>query len=100
MGWNRLFFWRKKVNVQDVFNRVIDAGFYSESGEWMCHSLELARRCGVISKEEKEIARREIRAYLGSFTILESKLYYYNLPHEFSDRLAIYRNWASRPNLK
>jgi len=94
------FLFRKPRSVQEIFDAVIDAGFYTEHEDWMCRSLELARLCGVISKEEKKIARREIGAYLGSFTILESKLYFYNLPYKFPDRLAIYRNWASRPSLE
>src|SRR5690606_14666269 len=97
--FNKLkFLFRKPRSAQEIFDAVIDAGFYTDSTDWMCHSLELARRCGVISKEEKEIARREIRAYLGRFTLLETKLYHYSLPNQFSDRLAIYRNWANRPS--
>ena len=87
-------------SVQEIFDAVIDGGFYTEYTDWMCLSLSDAHLEGVISKKEREIARREIGEYLGSFGTLESKLYHYNLPYEFPDRLAIYRNWKNRPTFK
>lgn len=94
------FLFRGPRSVQEIFDATIDAGFYTERSGWMCPSLYRAYSEGVISKKEMEISRCVIREYLGRFTTLESKLYYYNLPYKFPDRLAIYRNWASRPSLK
>lgn len=99
--FNKLGFLLKEPRgVQEIFDAVIDAGFYTERTEWMCLSLRGAYFEGVISKKEREIAECAIDEYLGWFNILETKLYHYSLPHEFSDRLAIYRNWASRPSLE
>jgi len=94
------FLFKEPRSVQEIFDAVIDAGFYTERTDWMCHSLDGAYFNGVISVKEKEIARRVIREYLGWFGTLESKLYHYNLPYEFPDRLAIYRNWKNRPTFK
>ena len=94
------FLFRKPRSVQEIFDAVIDTGFYTEYENWMCYSLESARSYGVISKKEEKIARREIRAYLGEYTLLETKLFHLGLPCKLSDRLALYRNWANRPSLK
>jgi len=93
------FLFRGPRSVQEIFDAVIDSGFYTERRNWMCHSLCDARFVGVISKKEERIARRAIREYLGEYTLLEGMLYDHNLPCGFSDRLAIYRDWASRPSL-
>ena len=96
-----LAFWREKVDVQDVFNRVIDVGFYSEAMDWMCVSLLNARDVGLISVSEHKQARGEIRAYLPSkYLTLEGALEANGLPCDFEFRLAIYRDWANRPKLK
>lgn len=94
------FLFRKPRSVQEIFDAVIDGGFYTEYANWMCHSLESARFHGVISKKEEKIAKREIRAYLGGYTFLETKLFHLGLPFKLPDRLAIYRNWSSRPSLE
>lgn len=101
MRWKRLFFRRKKVNVQDVFNRVIDAGFYSKASDWMCLSLVDAIDGGFISASEYRQARGEIRAYLSyRHPTLEGALKANGLPSDFEFRLAIYRDWVNRPSLK
>jgi len=99
--FNKLrFLFKEPHSVQEIFDAVIDAGFYTERLDWMCHSLDGAYFNGVISVKEKEIARRAIKAYLGDYIFLETKLYHFGLPHEFPDRLAIYRDWKNRPSLK
>lgn len=95
----RLLF-KEPRSVQEIFDAVIDAGFYTERTEWMCFSLRGAHSKGVISAKEMEIAECEIGEYLGGYALLESKLYDGSLPNQFPDRLAIYRNWSSRPSLE
>lgn len=100
MNWKRIFYWRKKVDVQDVFNRVIDAGFYSGARDWMCTSLLNAEYRGLISRGECRQARDEIGAYLSyRHPTLEWALVANGLPSDYEFRLAIYRDWASRPSL-
>src|SRR5690554_3155291 len=94
------FLFRKPRSVQEIFDAVIDAGFYTERTEWMCFSLRGAYSNGVISVKEMEIAECEIDEYLGGYSLLETKLYHNDLPCEFPDRLAIYRNWSNRPSLE
>lgn len=101
MDLGKLFFCRRKVDVQDVFNRVIDAKFYNESYDWMCLSLMDARDVKLISEKEYRQAREEIRAYLPpKYLFLRSVLEDNGLRGDFESRLAIYRDWANRPSLK
>lgn len=101
MNLSKLFFWRRKVDVQDVFNRVIDAEFYSEGYDWMCLSLEGARERGLISRSEYKQAGDEIGAFLiFGYPTLRWALEANGLPSDFESRLAIYRDWTNRPNLK
>lgn len=101
MNLSKLFFWRKKVDVQDVFNRVIDAKFYSEADDWMCASLMDARNRKLISRREYKQARDEIGDFLTSeYPTLRWALEANGLPSDFESRLAIYRDWANRPSLK
>ena len=88
---------RRPRSVQEIFDAVIDGGFYTEHCDCMCFSLEGALRAGVISKEEGRIADREISEYLDPYPLLKSKLHWHGLPSKFSDRLAIYRDWKNRP---
>lgn len=94
------FLFRKPRSVQEIFDAVIDGGFYTERVYYMCFSLQGAYSEGVISKKEMCIAGRSIKSYLGRRYSLESLLLEHGLPRKFSDRLSIYRNWANRPRLK
>lgn len=101
MRRKRLFFWRKKVDVQDVFNRVIDARFYSGVDDLMCLSLMDARDVKLISEKEYRQARNEVGAFLAfKNTTLKWALEVNGLRGDFESRLAIYRDWANRPSLK
>lgn len=112
MNLSKLFFWRPKVDVQDVFNQVIDAGYYRHwrvgefehlpinFSEFMCVSLTLAEEDGVISRRQFRCAVVELRRYLKGHSALASKLCDNKLPRDFESRLAIYRDWANRPSLK
>ena len=54
------------VDVQEVFNKVIGAGFYGTiDKEYMCHAIEAAREAGVISQDEFVVTRRAIDKYMG-----------------------------------
>ena len=54
------------VDVQEVFNKVIDAGFYgTPDKEYMCHAVEAAREAGVISQDEFVVTRQAIDEYMG-----------------------------------
>lgn len=94
------FLFRKPRSVQEIFDAVIDGGFYTEREDLMCFSLGGACFEGVISKKEREIAAGSIQSYLRPYYSLESKLSCYDLPNKFPNRLAIYRDWANRPRLK
>lgn len=91
---------RKTRSVQEIFDAVIDGGFYTEREDYMCFSLKGAYSEGVISKKEMRIAGRSIKSYLGRRYSLEAVLLEHGLPRKFSDRLALYRDWANRPSLK
>lgn len=54
------------VDVQEVFNKVIDAGFYGTIYKrFMCHAVEDAREAGVISEDEFAATRQAIDEYMG-----------------------------------
>ncbi len=91
------------MNIQEIFNRVIDQGYYSTltSNSVMCHSLYLARGEGVISTDEYLFAREQIDEYLRPTycTYLFRALEEAGLPSTIEARTAIYRDWANRPTL-
>lgn len=89
------------MNVQDVFNKVIDSGFYSEHDvQLMCHALRQAEAASIISKEEHQLGKKEIISYLSGFGSLGGLLDNKNHPWDFQSRLSIYKDWANRPSLK
>lgn len=94
------FLFKEPRSVQEIFDVVIGEGFYTKHSYWMCPSLRSAFVEGVISRKEMVKARREIEIYLGPHYTLESRLYFHDLPCKFSDRLAIYRDWANRPSFE
>lgn len=54
------------VDVQEVFNKVIGAGFYGTvDKEYMCHAVAAAREAGVISQDEFVVTRKAIDEYMG-----------------------------------
>ena len=54
------------VNVQEVFNKVIGAGFYgTPDKEYMCHAVECAREAGVIRPVEFSAACHASDEYMG-----------------------------------
>lgn len=82
--------------TQEIFNKVIEAGFYNEKDGLMCHSLKAAARQGVITAEEFIAAKDEITAYLKGFGSLGGYLDYKKQPFDFATRLAVYKDWANK----
>ena len=93
---------KRNLPVQDVFNIVIDGGFYSQDNTvFMCNALHKAYWDDFISCRELVKCTEQIEGYIGRSRIstLETKLKHNSLPHNFEHRLAIYRDWANRPVL-
>ena len=90
--------------VQQIFNTIIDHGFYS-STSFMCTALFVAKRQSVITESEFQKADRAIYNYMKklnkdveyNLTGLEYVLRQKGLPCSDEDRLMIYRDWKNRP---
>lgn len=99
------------VDVQEVFNKVIGAGFYgTPDKEYMCPAIEAAREAGIISQDECVVTRQAIDEYMGliyetggsmAYALYVSRL----LNIEGLDTsewcvlhgVRFYLNWANRP---
>ena len=88
------------LTTQQVFNRVVNGGFYTQEDGLMCHSLKTAARQGFIAKEEFIQATAEIREYLSGFGSLGGFLSYKDQPYDFNSRLSIYLDWDNKPSFK
>ncbi len=99
--FNFIHRWFYPKTTQEVFNIVIDNGYYgtgaSHRSDFMCIALSSAYTNKVITKDELAKATDEIDDYLNGVLLLRSYLRDRDLPHSFNDRLAIYRDWANRP---
>lgn len=92
-------------STQDVFNAVIDGGYYTEdtttlSEKYMCLAITMARSNSVITGKEAYAARKELAGYLGHYSVLSVLSHHLrtnNLPSAFTDCLAVYQDWANRP---
>lgn len=91
------------MNIQEIFNRVIDKGYYNTitDNSAMCNSLHVAWMWEVISEDEYLYARKQIRKYLypTNCEYLGDALKKAGLPSNIQARTAIYRDWANRPSL-
>lgn len=91
------------MNVQEIFNRVIDQRYYDTSYTFstMCHSLHCAWSWEDISEEEYLFARKQIKEYLRptNCAYLQKALAEAGLPSTIEARTALYRDWANRPKL-
>lgn len=89
------------MDIQLIFDTVIDYGFYKDRDEGgvplMCVALERAEKAGVISQLERDSAKHEISKYLRGFGSLGGALWYKEKPWQFEHRLAIYKDWANKP---
>lgn len=94
-----------KINVQEVFNKVIEAGYYAiyeegkRSSTLMCFALSKAHMDNLITLDERHQAGLAIRDYLPDCGTLEDKLFRNNYPYGFKARRTIYLNWNNRPDL-
>lgn len=100
-------------SIQDIFNTVIESGYYGErdgrrSSPFMCLALRLASCHLAISSKEYEYALAEVRGYVEQLHKalhlppvvqhnLRATLSALNLPSGDEACLAIYKDWASRP---
>ena len=91
------------MNIQEIFNLVIDQGYYDTSQDWsaMCNSLHNAWDYGEISKDDYRFAVEQIDRYLRptDCSYLFTALKQAGLPNTIKARTAIYRDWANRPAL-
>lgn len=91
------------MNIQEIFNRVIDQGYYNISfaHSAMCNALCQAWDEDEISEEEYQLACEQIEEYLLTIdcAYLFTALKRAGLPSDIEARTAIYRDWANRPSL-
>lgn len=92
-----------EINVQDVFNKVIDGGYYPDH-IYMCVALRSAHSSMKITVDEYVRAEEEISAYLeGKKTLYrritgkEEFLGAIHLAWAEEEGVEIYRNWENRP---
>lgn len=85
------------MNIQEVFNTVIEADLYNEKNDLMCISLMVAWNQGLITNESFKEARSQIKEYLSGFGSLGGYLDFKKADYSFSCKLEIYQNWESRP---
>lgn len=86
--------------TQEIFDVVIDEGIYGRTtSRFMCTALNEALWIGAITEDEHDIARKDVEDYLDGWFTLGAAVGMSGLPSSFSDILAIYRNWANRPQL-
>lgn len=96
--------------VQEVFDKVIDAGLYwadEGSAEYMCHALQGALRQRIISHAECTAAEEAIQEYMHNIDPLSHALFgalLRNLRHALTtpamregNLTELYRDWANRP---
>ncbi len=99
--FNSIHRWFYPKTTQEIFNIVIDNGYYgteaSHREDFMCIALFSAYINKVITKDELAKATDEIDDYLNGVPLLRLYLLDRDLPHSFNDRLAIYRDWTNRP---
>ena len=101
------------MNIQEVFNKVIEAGIYDPSNracdsckDFMCNSLEEARVRGIISYTESECSSGEIEDFIRKnsscrfstmyIVLKEAGVVNYDDSNVSSLLLSIYKNWDKR----
>ena len=103
-------------NVQEIFNTVMEGGYYGGSypslegrlrERYMCFALRRALGNKLITYEEASFAASCIEEYLKCLLpnrrhvlTLMSALRDNDLPHSLEDLLAIYQDWENRPKVK
>lgn len=101
------------MNIQEVFNKVIESGIYDPSNraydsckDFMCNSLEEARVRGIISYTEFECSSGEIEDFIHKNSSCKFNTMYVVLKEAgvvnvdesnvSSLLLSIYKNWDKR----
>ena len=100
-------------NIQEIFDTVIDSGFYKEETEstgrgnkYMCNAIWFAKITGVINDDEWMMVNIEISQYLNPNGIysetptLNEMLTQSGIEASYETRLNLFRNWEKRPALK
>ena len=93
-------------SVQETFNKMFDLGFYPQvkgklsSTNYMTVALKTAYLQDVITKEEGVEAVNSISKYVGAGSTLFIFLSENEYPSAISDQIAIYKDWANRPQPK
>lgn len=95
--------------TQTIFNLMIKHGYYHPEGHGMCTALHLALGRRFITGKEYLKCKKEIDTYMLSLagvdsfddcpSFMRSLLAFVGLPHENENLMAIYTDWASRPQL-
>lgn len=96
------------TDIQEIFNIVIDAGFYDPRGRvthdlsrlFMRLALDSAAIEHRITRYQCIIAQNAIKKYLVGTGYLTEALAANGLPYGPEDLLAVYTDWANRPELK
>lgn len=94
------------AEVQAVFDKVIDAGYYPEE-PYMCLALEKAEADWVIDGHEYELADDAIQEYIGLYGSMRAMLVCRGLSAfegstgqwAATHGVEFYRNWADRPEV-
>lgn len=101
------------MNIQEVFNKVIEAGIYDPSNrandsckDFMCNALKIARDSGIISQTELECISGEIEDFIHKnsgckfntmyIVLKEAGVVNYDDSNVSSLLLSIYKNWDKR----
>ena len=89
------------MNVQNIFNKVISSGLYSERHyTLMCRAVEAAYCLDVLTKPEADCIHQEIKSYLKGYGSLAGALDNKGLSCDYASRLEIYQDWANKPLLE
>lgn len=100
-------------SVQELFNLIIDKGYYGEeravktsegtpASELMCHAISYASTDKIISLGEKQRLTKAVQSYIRPFfeVTLKHHLETLGRPSTLEDRIKIYRDWENRPTTK
>lgn len=95
--------------TQTIFNLMIKHNYYRPEGQGMCIALQFALSRRFITTKEYLKCKKEIETYMLSLagvdsfdycpSFMRSLLAFVGLPHENENLMAIYTDWASRPQL-
>lgn len=99
--------WLTARSVQQIFNVVIDEGFYTNYYEsemcsnLMCVALSCAYHKKLITRAECLKAKAAIREYLGDdYMFLQQFLQDNGYYFSFAARVTIYKDWENRPRFR